>query len=56
MDSHGYPRFKDSGELVHRKVAAKKLGGPIYRGRVVHHRDGDKMNFRPSNLESKELR
>jgi hypothetical protein len=46
-----YWRFKDSGKLVHRWVAEKKVGGKIYEGRVVHHRDGDKENNDPRNLE-----
>ena len=53
-DKKGYPRFKDTDELVHRKVAEKKVGGPIGKGRVVHHKDENKMNFRPSNLEIKD--
>ena len=49
-DKKGYPRWGDSGRLVHRDVASKIVGGPIGRGRVVHHIDGDKTNFRKSNL------
>jgi len=49
-DRKGYPRWKDSGRLVHRDVASNIVGGPIGRGRVVHHVDGDKSNFRTSNL------
>ena len=49
-DKKDYPRWKDSGKLVHRTVAANMVGGPIGKGRVVHHKDGDKSNFRKSNL------
>jgi hypothetical protein len=49
-DKKGYPRWKDSGGLVHRSVASNMLGGPIGKGRVVHHNDGNKSNFRKSNL------
>jgi hypothetical protein len=49
-DKKGYPRWRDTGTLVHRSVAAKKVGGWIFPGRVVHHIDGNKMNFRPNNL------
>jgi hypothetical protein len=49
-DKKGYPRWKDSGRLVHRDVASNMLGGPIGKGRVVHHKDGNKSNFRKSNL------
>ncbi len=50
IDKKGYPRWRDSGLLVHRTVASNKIGGPIGRGRVVHHMDGNKCNFRKSNL------
>ena len=46
----GYPVYKKSGKLVHRVVAEKKIGGKIGRGRVVHHNDGNPMNFRKENL------
>lgn len=49
-DKKGYPRWGDSGKLVHRTVASNMVGGSIGRGRVVHHRDGNKSNFRKSNL------
>jgi len=50
-DKKGYPRYKDSKKLVHRAVASKKVGGKLYKGRVVHHKDGNKSNFRRSNLQ-----
>jgi hypothetical protein len=34
----------------HRLVMEKKLGRPLCPGEVVHHRDKDKANNRPSNL------
>lgn len=46
----GYPRFKSNKKLVHREVARKKVGGTLFRGVVVHHKDGNKSNFRRSNL------
>lgn len=49
-DRNGYKRFMDSGKLVHRYVAEKIVGGWIFPGKVVHHIDGDRGNFRPSNL------
>ena len=52
IDKKGYPRWKNSRLLVHRTVAAKKVGGKIFSGFVVHHIDGNKRNFRPSNLWS----
>jgi len=36
---------------THRVVAEQKVGGPIYEGRVVHHRDGNKQNNSASNLQ-----
>lgn len=49
-DKNGYPRWRDSGKLVHRTVAASKVGGRIFKGLIVHHKDGNKKNFRKSNL------
>jgi hypothetical protein len=49
-DKKGYKRWKNSRKLVHRTVASNIIGGPIGKGRVVHHKDGDKSNFRKSNL------
>lgn len=51
IDKKGYPRFKNSGKLVHRAVAKNKVGGRIFQGYDVHHIDGNKMNFRKSNLQ-----
>ena len=50
LDKKGYPRFKDSGKLFHRAVAKNKVGGRIFQGYDVHHVDGNKMNFKKSNL------
>ena len=55
-DKKGYKRFSDSDRLVHRWVAEKKIGGKIGRGRVVHHIDGDKGNFRKDNVWVKDNR
>lgn len=44
-DKKDYPRWRDSGELVHRTVARPG------EGEVVHHRDGNPHNFRRENLE-----
>ncbi len=52
-EHHGYPQYKNKKgkwEYTHRRVAEKKLGGKIWDGFVVHHKDGDKNNNRPSNL------
>jgi hypothetical protein len=47
-DKNGYPRWSDSNRLVHRDVAGNKYGS--LGNSVVHHRDGNKSNFRNSNL------
>lgn len=49
-DKKGYPRFSDSGKLVHRWKAEKKLGRPLGDDEVVHHRDGNKSNYSDGNL------
>ena len=46
-DKKGYPRWSDSHRLVHRDVA-RNMYGPL-GDRVVHHKNGDKSNFRKSN-------
>ena len=43
-DKKGYPRWGDSKKLVHRTITHPK------RGNVIHHIDGNKSNFRKSNL------
>ncbi|MGO4997812.1 HNH endonuclease [Oribacterium sp. Sow4_G1_1] len=39
------------GAAAHRVVAEQKLGRPLKKGEVVHHRDGNKYNNSPENLE-----
>lgn len=51
IDKKGYPRDKKIGVLIHRKNAADKVGGYIFPGMVVHHKDGNKRNFKKSNLK-----
>ena len=54
IDSRGYLRWKKTGSLCHRDIARKycdnRSGRPFYRC-DVHHKDRDKMNNMPSNLE-----
>ncbi|THF66699.1 HNH endonuclease [Deinococcus sp. Arct2-2] len=37
-------------ELVHRQIAAARLGRPLWPGEVVHHLDGDSTNNSLDNL------
>jgi len=50
VDATGYRKFRDSGIPVHRWVAWKKLGRPLRRGEVVHHKNRNKLDNRPGNL------
>jgi len=56
VDSKGYLTITAGplrGIRVHRLIAAAKLGRPLEKDEDVHHRDGDKMNCAPDNLEIK---
>lgn len=49
-DKKGYPRSKSTGKLIHRDVARKMIERPLRKDEVVHHKDGNKSNFRRKNL------
>ena len=50
IDKKGYKRYSDSGKLVHRYVAERKLGRKLHKGEVVHHRNRNKKDNRRKNL------
>ncbi len=46
------PEARDNGYAPeHRVIASKKIGRPLRDNEVVHHRDGNKLNNKPSNLQ-----
>ncbi|MFW9787753.1 MAG: HNH endonuclease [Candidatus Thorarchaeota archaeon] len=49
-DAKGYLRFIDSGKLVHRWSAERKLGRRLKPGEVVHHQNKIKTDNRYGNL------
>lgn len=51
VDGKNRRRFSDSGKQVSRWVYEKEHG-KIGEGRIVHHKDGNSLNNRPSNLKA----
>lgn len=47
-EGKAYPKIY--GQHAHRVTAEQVLGRPLEPGEVVHHKDGDKLNFSPDNL------
>ncbi len=50
VDEFGYLRFRDTDELVHRKVAEEMLGRVLCENNVVRHTNRNKLYNRPENL------
>ena len=51
---NGYEQYRDwwgRWRFTHRYVARKKLGGKIWDGYVVHHRNENKLDNRSENLQ-----
>lgn len=49
----GYPRVSAGplrNQFIHRIVVEAMLGRPLKKDETIHHRDGNKLNFHPSNL------
>jgi|SRR3990167_9542446 len=53
INSDGYKYISVNGKQVleHRYVIEQKLGRPLKSHEVVHHKDGNKLNNNPNNLE-----
>jgi hypothetical protein len=53
VNNNGYVVLKHKGATVleHRKVMAEMLGRPLQPFENVHHKNGNKTDNRPENLE-----
>lgn len=53
----GYKReTAGSRKYQHQEVAEKFMGRKLIKGEVVHHKDGNKLNNSPENLEVMTIR
>ena len=55
LDKDGYPRWSNikvnnQAEYIHRWLW-KLINGPIPDGHDIHHKDGNRINLDPQNLE-----
>lgn len=53
VNEAGYVNVRHEGRIIaeHRVIMASILGRPLRRGESVHHRNGDRSDNRPENLE-----
>lgn len=51
IDENGYRRFSDSNKLIHRYVVEKKIGRKLRKEEIVHHKNRNKLDNSPDNLE-----
>lgn len=53
LNSQGYVRVYAAGRYVleHRVIVAGLIGRPLFPDEIVHHRDGNRRNNDPKNLE-----
>lgn len=55
VDHYGYPTYKEPGtnnkRKIDRLVAEWKTGGQLPKGTIVEHKDKNRKNYHPDNLE-----